>query len=151
MSLCEWEPCLDQPASEIEGLADSRIGCPNEAVVVLGARGDWHLCASCAELPAFRKFRVAQLLDADADVTLRRDSAGWWVAGELVPPAPLAEVLARLALPVCPEHGRYMVLRRSPLGRGLVAYCCPVRACLVSGPSAEDEQGAAQGWREVLK
>lgn len=69
-------------------------GCPELAVVRLGKIGRWSVCATCAELPRFRHYRVAHVIDAD--VTLRRDSAGWWVAGELVPPAPLAAVLRRI-------------------------------------------------------
>jgi hypothetical protein len=31
-------------------------GCPNEATVVVGSTGDWHLCEDCARLPRFKRF-----------------------------------------------------------------------------------------------
>lgn len=69
--------------------------CGRSVVVRLGKRSLWAVCAACAELPRFRRYRSARVIGTGA--VLRRDSAGWWVDGELVPPAPLAEVLGRLA------------------------------------------------------
>lgn len=94
MSLCEWDPDRGGPALTwpCSGL---RTGCSNEAVVALGHNGAWHVCATCAELPRFRRLRVGRVLGRR--VELRRDSAGWWVDGLDFPdrPAPLAEVLGR--------------------------------------------------------
>lgn len=49
---CEWNPKASVAA--IEPPADG--DCPNVATVSLG-NGEWHLCASCAGLPRFRRFR----------------------------------------------------------------------------------------------
>ncbi len=46
---CEWEPKHGRPAhTEDEPHAD--------ATVSVGADGQWHLCASCAQLPQFKRF-----------------------------------------------------------------------------------------------
>jgi len=48
---CEWWPDANQPAT-------SREGCPNDATLSVGADPDvWHLCATCADLPAFSRKR----------------------------------------------------------------------------------------------
>lgn len=47
---CEWDPDRDEP-SAIGG------GCRNEAAVSVGSRTSIHLCASCAALPAFARYR----------------------------------------------------------------------------------------------
>ena len=52
MAKCEWNPVLNCKATE-----GSDTACANEAVVSVGARGQWHLCLSCSELPPFRKYR----------------------------------------------------------------------------------------------
>ncbi len=44
---CEWDPDRKQAA-----LFDNS-GCPNDAAWSIGARGNWHVCASCARLPRF--------------------------------------------------------------------------------------------------
>lgn len=105
MSLCEWDPERGMPATELhetrwvddrmERVLVERCGCPNEAAIILGADGQWRLCASCAELSRFRRYRVARVIDTE--VCLRRDSAGWWVDGLDFPerPAALAEVLEK--------------------------------------------------------
>jgi hypothetical protein len=111
--LCEWDPEHNRPAKRADlwgkdsdgaiRRRDVGTGCPNPAQVVLGANGAWRLCATCAELPRFRRYRVARritdgrALRRDCRV-LRRDRAGWWWrdadnAFEFLP-APLAEVLA---------------------------------------------------------
>jgi hypothetical protein len=51
---CEYNPQLRCPSTD----PPSRGDCPNDASVVLGANGKWHVCASCAQLPEFRRFRV---------------------------------------------------------------------------------------------
>lgn len=108
MSLCEWDPAAHS-AAELQmirdGLAEP-VGCLNEAVIALGHKGEWHLCATCAELPRFRRYRVAHLLKAEhlqieERPFLRRNLAGWWAedrstAVALEAPRRLAEVLARL-------------------------------------------------------
>jgi len=51
---CEWYPSEGRPACE----KDETHG---NATVSLGD-GQWHLCASCAALPAFDRFRVRKPL-----------------------------------------------------------------------------------------
>ncbi len=51
--MCEWNPELDQPATR---LGEVVTGCPNEATVVVGANGQYHLCESCSKLPRFKRF-----------------------------------------------------------------------------------------------
>lgn len=50
---CEWNPIFHTPAAD--DTADSN--CPNYATLSVGASGQWHLCDSCAALPAFKRFR----------------------------------------------------------------------------------------------
>lgn len=78
-------------------------GCPEPATVRLGKIGLWSVCADCAELPRFRRYRVAHLVRSDLppedQPVLRRDSRGWWAEDRstssiLGPPRPLAAVLA---------------------------------------------------------
>ena len=57
MRLCEWNPLKNEPAIESQGPARAEDGCLNEATLAVGFRGDWHLCASCAALPVFLKYR----------------------------------------------------------------------------------------------
>ncbi len=52
---CEWNPFTNLPAT-------SPHGCPNEATVALGAKGEWHLCEQCAALPRFARYRVRKPL-----------------------------------------------------------------------------------------
>lgn len=126
-----------------------QTGCTEEAVIALGTRLPRYLCASCAELSRFRRYRVARVIASGVD--LRRDLVGWWIDGEPVRPAPLSEVVASATLPPCPDHDRHPLLRPSPLGGGLLCYVCPVGGCLVSGVSAATEELAAEGWRDVLE
>lgn len=49
---CDWNPEANEPAI-IDG-----PGCQNTAELSVGANGDWHLCPSCADLPAFKKYRA---------------------------------------------------------------------------------------------
>jgi hypothetical protein len=51
MEQCEFDPV--SRAAKYEG-----EGCPNEAVISLGHNGEWHLCASCAAMPEFHRYRV---------------------------------------------------------------------------------------------
>jgi hypothetical protein len=48
---CEWNPAEDRPARE----GDKPHA---DATVSLGADGEWHVCASCAALPVFARFKV---------------------------------------------------------------------------------------------
>lgn len=50
MSLCEWDPERGEPAR----IGD---GCERAAVLSVGANGQFHLCAECAALPRFKRFR----------------------------------------------------------------------------------------------
>lgn len=52
---CEWDPKKGEPAV-IRGKV--RVGCLNEATLVVGHNGRWFLCDSCAKLPAFNRFKV---------------------------------------------------------------------------------------------
>ncbi len=72
MRLCEWNPLKNEPAieSQREELT-AEDGCLNEATLAVGYRGDWHLCASCADLPAFSKYRRRALLSASARPEVR--------------------------------------------------------------------------------
>jgi hypothetical protein len=57
---CEWEPKEGRPSHEgDEPHGDATVSLDN---------GHWHLCASCAALPAFERFRVRKLL-ASAEAT----------------------------------------------------------------------------------
>ncbi len=55
---CEWAPTADRPAlvCESDG-APWEHNCPNAATEVVGARECWHLCASCAALPRFKRMK----------------------------------------------------------------------------------------------
>ena len=46
---CEWDPEREQPAT-VGG-----NGCMAEATVSVGKLENWHLCASCAALPRFKR------------------------------------------------------------------------------------------------
>lgn len=54
-ALCEWDPVRNEPAGAV---ATAECGCRNKATVRVGAKGEWHLCASCARLPRFNKYKV---------------------------------------------------------------------------------------------
>ncbi len=54
---CEWAPSRDEPASVFPNGDDVPGNCPNAATEVVGARGSWHLCASCAALPRFARLK----------------------------------------------------------------------------------------------
>ena len=51
MSGCEWNPATNEPAYETDEHTRT-----TPAVVSVGRNGDWHLCASCAALPRFKRF-----------------------------------------------------------------------------------------------
>jgi len=49
---CEWNPVTNRAATDIPG-----DGCWKVATVCVGrGKHNWHLCAECAALPAFRRF-----------------------------------------------------------------------------------------------
>lgn len=54
---CEYDPARQAAAYEGEG-------CANVTSVCLGTGGKWHLCASCAALPEFNRYRVRTPLPA---------------------------------------------------------------------------------------
>ena len=58
--LCDWDPKRGKPAQGIPlpngGYADY-TGCRNKATVRVGGRKIWHLCASCASLGIFKRYR----------------------------------------------------------------------------------------------
>lgn len=62
--LCEWNPKLGSAAVYGDDGA-----CTNHAVVGLGSRRgkSWHLCAKCAALPNFSRFRVRTLLNGGSE------------------------------------------------------------------------------------
>lgn len=55
---CEWNPEEGRAAYD----ADKHYR-KNRATVIVGADGDWRLCASCAELPEFKRFRRRKRID----------------------------------------------------------------------------------------
>lgn len=60
MSECEYNPVTHGPAC----LPPLPGDCKNEADLMVGAKGEWHICATCAALPEFKKFRVRRPLKA---------------------------------------------------------------------------------------
>ncbi len=54
MAKCEWDPVNDRLAQILA--PDVEIGCKNTATVSVGG-GAYHLCASCADLPRFKRYR----------------------------------------------------------------------------------------------
>jgi len=54
---CEWDPVNNRAAG-----TSGHFGCLNDAVWSIGAKGDWHLCASCARLPRFARYTVRKPL-----------------------------------------------------------------------------------------
>lgn len=57
---CEYDPATKAAAHEGDG-------CANRATVSI-AHGMWHLCAQCAALPEFRKYRRREAIGAAAVV-----------------------------------------------------------------------------------
>lgn len=55
---CEWNPKKERPADSA-----SEENCRNEATVSTGSRpeNNFHLCASCAERPFFRRMKKRSL------------------------------------------------------------------------------------------
>lgn len=54
---CEWEPTADRPAYDSD---EHSLETPAE--IMVGAGAPWLLCASCAELPRFKRFRVRKAI-----------------------------------------------------------------------------------------
>lgn len=73
MSDCEWNPTENRPAFE----DDPPHG---EATMMVGVDGRWHLCASCAESGAFKRYRVRRSLTRrrPARVVRRRNRKSAW-------------------------------------------------------------------------
>jgi hypothetical protein len=59
---CEYNPVTRGPSC-IPPLPGD---CKNDATLMIGAKGEWHICASCAALPEFKKYRVRRALKATA-------------------------------------------------------------------------------------
>jgi hypothetical protein len=57
---CEYNPARQRPATDPPSEGD----CPNDAAVSLGADGAYHVCASCADLPELKRYRVRTPLRA---------------------------------------------------------------------------------------
>ncbi len=53
---CEWNPDAGKPSY---GDDDHHVTTP--ATVCVGRDGLWHLCALCAELPQFKRFKKIPL------------------------------------------------------------------------------------------
>jgi hypothetical protein len=56
---CEWDPARNRPNRGLRQ-SDGRFvaeGCQHEAEFIVGWNGQWRLCASCARLPFFSRFR----------------------------------------------------------------------------------------------
>jgi hypothetical protein len=78
MELCEWNPQANAPATEVrEGnKVLERSGCPNEAILSVGLKENWHLCRSCAALPRFnRPLRRVELILAPGQDWAARQKA----------------------------------------------------------------------------
>jgi hypothetical protein len=53
--LCEWDPARSC-AAELNNEHQE------PAALIVGANGEWRLCAQCAALPRFRRFRVRRVI-----------------------------------------------------------------------------------------
>lgn len=62
--LCEWDPSKNGPAQgvPVNGYYVQYSGCENEATILVGAHGEWRLCALCARLSEFKRFRVRRVI-----------------------------------------------------------------------------------------
>ena len=65
MERCWWNPVWGVPSWDPPRETD----CPNEAEVVLGNNGGWHLCKQCAALPRFKRFKVRRPIRKESDKT----------------------------------------------------------------------------------
>lgn len=70
METCDWNPTLNEPANCPPH--DRETDCKNDAVWALGSMGHWHLCASCAALPAFNRFKRRYNMKTHATVLIKR-------------------------------------------------------------------------------
>lgn len=59
---CDWNPKRHDVAYEPAREGD----CPNEATVIVGGNGRWHLCDSCAALPEFSRFKARTRIESSA-------------------------------------------------------------------------------------
>lgn len=71
MELCEWNPTLNEPALCSRHVRPT--DCTNKAEWAMGRMGDWHLCYSCAALPAFKRFKMRTNLITGAKVLINRE------------------------------------------------------------------------------
>jgi hypothetical protein len=56
---CEWNPKRNAAAN-----AGDPDACPNEVEWSVGSNGEWHLCASCAALPRFKRYKTRKRIGA---------------------------------------------------------------------------------------
>ncbi len=57
---CEWNPRANRPSWDDEHHYET-----TPAEVIVGHKGDWRLCASCAALPRFNRYRVRTWIPAE--------------------------------------------------------------------------------------
>jgi hypothetical protein len=68
VSYCDWNPTDHEPAvvcvAHGPSCTSTRCSrdCKNQATLIVGGRMGWHLCASCADLPEFKKYRYRKPL-----------------------------------------------------------------------------------------
>lgn len=63
---CEWNPSRDGEAWE----GDAHFWA-NRATVLVGANGNYRLCASCAALPRFQRFKHRAIVEKVTDAADR--------------------------------------------------------------------------------
>lgn len=56
------ELCEFNSATGTWAYSDDADGCQNEATVCVGTNGIGHLCAECADLPRFKKYKKTPFL-----------------------------------------------------------------------------------------
>ena len=81
--------CPDCGAQEIAGCNPALdppqpTDCVNPVSVVVGAKGHWHLCATCAKLPEFRRFRARVYLCPRGGVCVTKGGVRRWRLHELL-------------------------------------------------------------------
>jgi len=68
-NLCEWDPKRQQPAEYTPGVVESYRGCPNQAELMVGAKGQWRLCSNCASLSHFKRFGIRRKIKSKMERT----------------------------------------------------------------------------------
>jgi hypothetical protein len=67
--LCEWDPERNKASRWFPPYEDTYRGCGNRATILVGAHGEWRLCARCASLPRFARFKRRAPLDSTGRVS----------------------------------------------------------------------------------